>query len=155
MSRADKVKGDKLSVITDKFNGCIKRIARIYKKKKEGTPDEEKAHRIIMRLNIVSESIPTFMIDACGPFFLKYAHIIKSRNWDVLMEMDFAEEKKTYGVKADDGREKTNEVMDSHILFIKNCFKAAPPEEVQIIGDITTEILSTYCEYVLLLKEGQ
>jgi hypothetical protein len=142
---------DTLLEPADEFNSNIKKLARIYAFKKKGTFDEEKAYRNNKRIALLIASDPLWLIDNCGPFFLKYAEIIQSGDWETLLEQDFIEEKKRYKC-SEDGSKHTYDAMDSKIQFIKKMFAAADGEERDDIGDTIKSLLSSYCEYALAVK---
>lgn len=142
---------DKLNEYSDEFNSAIKFLARIYAFKKKGTFEEEKAVRNNKRLSIVIASEPIWMIENCGPFFLKYADDIKNKNWDEFLKKDFNEEKQRYK-DSDDGSKHSYDAMDSKIEFIKKIFLSSDDKERVAMGDAVQTLLSAYCKYVICIK---
>lgn len=134
-----------------KFNSSIKFLARVYALKKKGTFEEEKAMRTNKRLSMIIASYPAYMLEASGPFFLKYAKFIHEKNWDELMEQDFSEEKEAYG-STDDGKKHSGNSMDGKIRFIKRVFLDSDERERDRLGGAMATLLSCYCEYVLIIK---
>jgi hypothetical protein len=142
---------NKLVEHANEFNSATKFLARVYALKKKGTFEEEKALRNNKRLAIVIASDPVWIIEHCGPFFLKYAEMIHSRDWDKLMEQDFTEEKKRYKT-SEDGVKHSYDAMDGKIVFIKRVFAACEDNEREAMGDSVQTLLSSYCEYALQVK---
>jgi hypothetical protein len=142
---------DRLVDTANEFNRCIKFLARVYSSKKKGLFDEEKALRNNKRLAIIVASDPMWMIENCGPFFLRYADIITERKWDELITHDFTEEKKKYK-GTNDGVKHSNDAMDSKIEFIKRVFLQCVDDEKEAVGDSVQSMLSAYCTYALIIK---
>lgn len=136
------------------FNSKIKFLARVYLLKKKGTFDEEKALRNNKRLAIIVDEDPLFLIETCGPFFLKYGKLIKERKWDEFIKMEFSDEKKIYK-STEDGADKTDDTMRGHIQFIKKIFLDSTEKEQKSIGDAITDMLSSYCQYALHIKNSE
>lgn len=145
---------DKLLDPANEFNSAVKFLARVYALKKKGTFEEEKALRNNKRLAIVIASDPIWMIEICGPFFLKYAKIIQERNWDAFLEHDFSEEKERYK-KSEDGVKHTYDAMDGKIQFIKRAFLDSDENERKALGDAVQTLLSSYCTYALQVKKNE
>lgn len=145
---------DNLLKPATEFNSAIKFLARVYVAKKKGTFEEEKAIRTNKRLNLVIDSEPIWMIEICGPFFLKYANIIKNRDWDALLNYDFTEEKNAYK-NTDDGSKHSFDAMDGKIKFIKKLFLASSEEEKEEMGDAVTTLLSSYCKFALEVRKSK
>lgn len=144
---------NKLVEHANEFNSAVKFLARVYALKKKGTFEEEKALRNNKRLAIVVASDPIWMIEHCGPFFLRYAEIIQARKWDELMGHDFTEEKKRYK-KTEDGVKHSFDAMDGKIKFIKRVFSTCEDKEREAMGDAVQTLLSSYCKYALQVKEN-
>jgi hypothetical protein len=142
---------NKLVEHANEFNSATKFLARVYALKKKGTFEEEKALRNNKRLAIVIASDPIWIIEHCGPFFLKYAEMIQNRDWDKLMEQDFTEEKERYKT-SEDGVKHSYDAMDGKIVFIKRVFAACEDNEREAMGDSVQTLLSSYCEYALQVK---
>jgi hypothetical protein len=141
----------KVNECATKFNRLLTFMADVYISKKMGSFDEDKAIRTKHRLRIISSTHPTWMITTCGPFFLKYAHLIKNEQWKELMKMDFAEEKHNYG-KSEDGQNHDNKSMESKIKFIKRLWCATTGKEKNKLKETINQMLSAYCEYALAVK---
>jgi hypothetical protein len=144
---------NKLLDYANEFNSAIKFLARVYALKKKGTFEEEKTLRNNKRLAIVTASDPIWLIEHCGPFFLKYADIIQKRDWDTLMEQEFTEEKKRYKT-SEDGVKHSYDAMDGKIVFIKRVFATCEYKEKEAMGDSVQTLLSSYCKYALQVKEN-
>jgi hypothetical protein len=142
-----------LIISANEFNSAVKFLARVYALKKKGTVEEEKSIRNNKRLAIIVESDPIWVIENCGPFFLRYAELIKNREWDELMKQDFNEEKKKYK-ETDDGIDHTYESMDGKIVFIKNIFSNCKDKERELMGNAVQTMLSSYCKYALQVKNN-
>ena len=145
---------DNLLKPASEFNSAIKFLSRVYVAKKKGTFEEEKAMRTNKRLNFVIDSEPVWMIEICGPFFLKYANIIKHRDWDALLNYDFSEEKNSYK-KTDDGSRHSFDAMDGKIKFIKKLFLSSTEEEREEMGNAVSTLLSSYCKFALEVKKSK
>ena len=138
--------------LSDKYNSNIKHLARIYATKKKGTFDEEKAHRNNLRLAFIIATEPIVLMERTGPFFVKHANLVRSKNWDELIKMEFVEEKQAYKNSLD-GADKTDEKISGHIRFVKHLFRASTEQEKSLLFDICITLLSTYCEYVIRVKD--
>jgi hypothetical protein len=147
-------KMNNLSIPASEFNSAVKFLARVYALKKKGTFDEEKALRNNKRLAIIISSDPIWLIEHCGPFFLRYAEFIKYRNWDMLMKQEFTEEKERYKESAD-GVKHSYDAMDSKIGFIKKVFATCDDKERESMGDSVQTMLSAYCKYALEVKKNK
>ena len=135
----------------DEFNSSIKFLARVYALKKKNTFEEEKALRNNKRLAMVISADPLWMIEYCGPYFLKYADIIKAGNWDALIGLSFTEEKGIYGATPD-GSKHSGGAMDGKIKFIKHVFMSANAKERGRMGSALQCMLSAYCKYAIYVK---
>jgi len=144
---------NKLLDIANEFNSATKFLARVYALKKKGTFEEEKTIRNNKRLAIVISAEPLWLIEHCGPFFLKYADMIHKRDWDKLMEQDFTDEKKRYKI-SEDGVKHSYDAMDGKIVFIKRVFNTCEDKEREALGDSVQTLLSSYCKYALQVKSG-
>ena len=142
---------NKLVDYPNEFNSATKFLARVYALKKKGTFEEEKALRNNKRLAIVIASDPIWLIEHCGPFFLKYANMIQKRDWDALMKQDFTEEKKRYK-NTEDGVKHSYDAMEGKIMFIKKVFNTCEDKEREAMGDSVQTLLSAYCKYALHVK---
>lgn len=145
---------DKLLDYANEFNSAVKFLARVYSLKKKGTFEEEKTLRNNKRLAIIIASDPLWLIEVCGPFFLKYANLIQERNWDAFLEHDFTEEKERYK-KTDDGIKHTYDAMDGKIKFIKRVFLSSNEKEREAMGDSVQTMLSSYCKYAIQVKKNE
>jgi hypothetical protein len=123
----------------------------VYVEKKKGTFDESKALRTKQRLAFVMGGHPLWLMETCGPFFLKYGKLIQARKWDEFMNKDFADEKSMYG-GTDDGKKHTPKAMDGKIKFIKKVWKSSNDKEREKIAECITIMLSSYCEFAIAIK---
>jgi hypothetical protein len=144
---------DELLQYSTKFNSSVKFLARVYALKKKGTFEEEKAIRTNKRLAIIIAHEPIWIIEHCGPFFLKYADMIKNRDWNNLIKQEFADEKSRYK-SSKDGVNHTYNDMDGKIEFIKRVFSACDDKEKEKMGDSVQTMLSAYCEYAIHVKNS-
>ena len=144
---------EKLLDYANEFNSATKLLARVYALKKKGTFEEEKALRNNKRLAIVIASDPIWLIEHCGPFFLKYAEMIHKREWNKVLEQDFTEEKKRYK-ESEDGVKHSYDAMDGKILFIKRVILSCEDKEREAMGDAVQTLLSSYCKYALQVKKN-
>ena len=145
---------DKLVDHANEFNSAVKYLARIYVLKKKGTFNEEDAIRTSKRLDILIASDPIWMIEVCGPFFLKYADNIQNRDWDAFLEHDFSEEKEIYK-KTEKGVTTTYDAMEGNIAFIKHAFISSNDKEKESMGDAIQTMLSSYCKFALQVKQNE
>lgn len=136
------------------FNSIIKKMGRIYLSKKKDAFDEEKVYRTNKRVHFIISTYPDFFINIIGPFYLKYRDYVSERDWDSLLEMDFTEEKQAYK-NTDDGSVKSEEEMDAHIACVKDLWVGSSAAEQGHIGDIAEDMLSIYCQYVLVMKKKE
>lgn len=141
---------DAMNAATE-FNTTIKFLGRVYASKKKGTFEEEKALRNNKRIALLMEGYPLFVIEECGPFFLKYADVIQRKDFDEILKLDFQEEKNQYK-SSEDGRKHSFEAMDGKIKFLKNMFKNASAEERSELADKMETLLSSYCKYAIAVK---
>jgi hypothetical protein len=137
----------------DRFNSGVKKLGRIYLIKKKGAFDEQKAYRTQKRSHWVMNMWPLFIMELVGPIYLKYADLVKDRNFDKFLEMDFAAEKEAYQ-NVPDGKDKSEEQMNEHIDCFKLIWKNASESEKKAISEIAIDLLSTYCEYAIFVKEN-
>ena len=137
----------------NEFNSTVKFLARVYALKKKGTFEEDKALRNNKRLAIVVASDPIWLIEHCGPFFLKYAKLVQGRKWEELMMHDFTDEKKRYK-SSSDGNKHSYDAMNSKIAFIKRIFVTCNDREREEMGDALQTMLSAYCKYALQVKKN-
>lgn len=135
----------------DKFNSSVKYLACVYAFKKRGTFEAEKAKQNRQKIAILISSYPTWLINKCGPFFLKYGEYIRNNEWDKLIKFGFADEKKSYK-DTEDGANKTAKSMDDKIKFIKQVFLCASEAEKKKICSVIREMLSAYCSYALHIR---
>ena len=145
---------DKLIDPANEFNSAIKFLARVYSLKKKGTFEEEKTMRNNQRLAIVIAADPIWMIEHCGPFFIKYADMIQSRDWDGFLNLDFTEAKERYKA-SEDGSAHSYDAMDGKIAFIKRVFIACDDKEKEKMGDAVQCLLSSYCKYAIQVKNNK
>ncbi len=143
---------DKLVESANEFNSAFKFLGRVYALKKKGTFEEEKTLRNNTRLAIVIASDPIWLVEHCGPFFLKYADLIQARNWAAFLEHDFVEEKQRYHA-SEDGIKHSYDAMDGKIEYIKRVFMSCEDKEREAMGDAVQTILSAYCKYALAVKQ--
>lgn len=129
--------------IADQFNYSVKFLARVYLSKKKGTFDEEIAMRNIQRLKMLTRSEPMFLIQTCGPYFLKYADIIERRDWDALLSTNFNDD-----LAECDGD--TRSALEKNIKFIKSVIQTSKDSELSTIGDHVQSLLKFYCQFQLL-----
>jgi hypothetical protein len=137
---------------SNEFDSSIKFLAYAYANKKKGTFDEEKAFRNIKRLSILMSAEPMFVIEKCGPFFLKYAEVIQKKEFEGIEKLDFLEEKQAYAA-SEDGSKHTSDAMEGKIRFLKKLFKEASDVERTEIVDHLVILLSSYCKYALAIKK--
>lgn len=141
------------SKLAYKFNSALKKLGRIYLTKKKGAFDEAKAYRTNKRLHFVIGTYPMFIFEMAGPYYLKYGKLIQEERWDEFLKMDFKDEKLSYK-DTPDGSVKSEKEMNDHINFVKDLWKNAPEEERKIMGGLAQDMLSAYCQYVLLMKNA-
>lgn len=152
MSNTNKHK-DTLLSYAHTYNSSIKLLARIYALKNKGTFDEEKALRNNKRLNIVIEEEPMWLLENTGMYILKYGDVIKNREWEKMIEMDFEEEQQAYKQSEDGSKpEHTKQAMRGKIDFIKSIFINSSEKERVVMMDAVVDMLSAYCKYALYIK---
>ena len=145
---------DKLISYAYTYNSSLKLLARIYALKKKGTFEEEKVLRNNRRLNIVISEEPMWLIENTGMFILKHGEIIKNRDFDKVIDMDFEDEKKLYKNTEDGSASKhTNNSMKGKIDFIKKVFINATNKERECMMNAVVDMLSSYCKYALHVKQ--
>ncbi len=134
-----------------KFNSSVKYLARVYAAKKKGTFDEEQSELNRQKIALLISTHPTWLIEKCGPFFLKYREYIRNNEWEKLMKFGFDDEKKSYK-STDDGASKTAKSMDDKIKFIKHVFRCASDAEKKKICSVIQSMLKSYCAYALHIR---
>ena len=147
-------KREELLSYANTYNSTIKALARIYALKKKGTFEEEQAYRNITRLGIISSEETMWMIQNSGPYIFKYREIIKNRDWEKVIGMDFDEEQNYYKSTGDGSNPKhTKKEMKGKIDFIKKIFIGSSEEErVEMLNHLQ-ELLSSYCRFALHVKK--
>lgn len=147
-------KKEELLSYANSYNSSIKALARVYALKKKGTFEEEQAYRNITRLGIISSEETMWMIQNTGPYIFKYRDIIKNRDWQKVMDMEFEEEQNYYKSTNDGSNPKhTKKAMKGKIDFIKKIFVDAKEEEQEAMLDYLQELLSSYCKFALHVKK--
>ena len=153
MSNTDDNK-KKLLSYADTYNSALKLLGRIYALKKKGTFEEEKVLRNNRRLSMVIEEEPMYMIRQTGMNIIRYRDAIASRDTETFMNMTFENEQQIYKQCEDGAAAKhTNKSMKGKIDFVKKVFRDATVEEQCCMWDAVTDLLSSYCQYVLHIKK--
>jgi hypothetical protein len=127
-----------MQVEIDNFNRAIKQLGRIYVSKSKKTFDSTVAESSVRRLNMAISANQTIVMSECGPYLIKYGDIIQSRNWPALL--------------AEPVDTKNNDVQ-THVEIIKRVVSNATPEEMDVVGNVIGEMLSSYCRYRLAAKK--
>ena len=126
------------------FNENLKFLLRVYVSKNKNTFNEEKSQRDNKRLSLVISTYPSLIFEYAGPVFIKYSSLIHDEKWEELMRQDFTEEKQQASNRAE---------VESYINFIKQLYNMCNAKEKEKICDAIKNMLSSYCSYIIKLRE--
>ena len=126
------------------FNENLNFLLRVYVLKNKNTFNEEKSLRDSKRLKIALTARSSLVFEYMGPMLVKYSSMIHDEKWEELMKHDFLEEKKQVSDKAE---------VESYINFIKQLYNMCNTKEKVKIGEAIKNMLSSYCSYIIKLRE--
>jgi hypothetical protein len=133
---------EKIFTYTTTFNSVLKRLIKFTCTKSIAL----KTNRVKERVSMLINDAPLHVLESAGPYIIRYAEHIKSRDGHFFMNADLSN-------NYEDVIDNTKKDIVSLIDQIRKIYKRCDEQEKEYLLDLADDLLIAYCTYLAYQRD--